>query len=229
MTSPTYADKAEIIATLRSRGLHARADWVDRTLPDLVDTHRNAALLRTLDIDPLASSNPGVAVTVHMSAPADRERDRDAAGRPRNARPRDELGRPLRHNAAGAAAVPGELALPPDQSLAKVQLLLDANRAFDAHEVLEGTWKASLEGERELWRGLTQLAVGLTHVQRGNSFGAVQLLRRGAERIECYADDPPHSIATVRLAEWARSLVARIEREGLATLTQDDLTTQLRS
>ncbi|HLQ57418.1 MAG TPA: DUF309 domain-containing protein, partial [Streptosporangiaceae bacterium] len=29
-------------------------------------------------------------------------RDRDAAGRPRNARPRDELGRPLSRGAAGA-------------------------------------------------------------------------------------------------------------------------------
>lgn len=56
MTSPTYVDKAEIVATLRSRGLHARADWVDRELPQLVDTYRNAALLRILDIDPAALS-----------------------------------------------------------------------------------------------------------------------------------------------------------------------------
>jgi hypothetical protein len=56
MTSPTHVDKAEIVATLRSRGLHARADWVDRELPELVDTYRNAALLRTLDIDPAATA-----------------------------------------------------------------------------------------------------------------------------------------------------------------------------
>ncbi len=59
MTNPTYVDKAEILATLRSRGLHARADWVDRQLPELVDTYRNAALLRTLDIDP-ASMSPAI-------------------------------------------------------------------------------------------------------------------------------------------------------------------------
>jgi hypothetical protein len=52
MTSPTYVEKAEIVATLRSRGLNARADWVDRELPELVDIYRNAALLRTLDIEP---------------------------------------------------------------------------------------------------------------------------------------------------------------------------------
>jgi hypothetical protein len=54
MTSPAYVDKAEIVAALRFRGLHARADWVDRELPELVDTDRNAAPLRTLDIDPAA-------------------------------------------------------------------------------------------------------------------------------------------------------------------------------
>jgi hypothetical protein len=60
MTSPTYVDKAEVVATLRSRGLHARADWVDRELPELVDTYRNAALLRTLAIDPasVAAADP---------------------------------------------------------------------------------------------------------------------------------------------------------------------------
>ncbi len=45
-------DKADIIASLRSRGLHARADWVDRQLPRIVDTHKNGSLLRMLDIDP---------------------------------------------------------------------------------------------------------------------------------------------------------------------------------
>ena len=47
----TYVEKAEIVATLRSRALHGRADWVDRELPALIDTYKNAALLRTLDID----------------------------------------------------------------------------------------------------------------------------------------------------------------------------------
>jgi uncharacterized protein len=164
-----------------------------------------------------------------MSAPENRERDRDTGGRPRNARPRDELGRPLPRDGVGVAGVPGDLALPPDESLAQAQRLLDAGRAFHAHEVLEGTWKAAPDGERELWRGLAQLAVGLTHVRRGNAVGAVQLLRRAAERIEGYADDPPHGVAVARLVEWARSLIERIEHDGLAVLSQDDLTTHLRS
>jgi hypothetical protein len=53
---PIHIDKAEIVATLRSRGLHARADWVDRQLPPIIDTDKNASLLRTLDIDATAMS-----------------------------------------------------------------------------------------------------------------------------------------------------------------------------
>jgi hypothetical protein len=51
-----HVARAEIIAILRSRGLLDRADWVDRDLPPVVDTHKNAALLRMLGIDPSTMS-----------------------------------------------------------------------------------------------------------------------------------------------------------------------------
>ena len=51
-----HIEKAEIVAALRSRGLDARADWVDGELPELVDTYRNAALLQMLGIDPAGMS-----------------------------------------------------------------------------------------------------------------------------------------------------------------------------
>ena len=143
------------------------------------------------------------------------DRDRDAAGRARNARPRDELGRPLPRGSAGIEGVPEGLTLPPDESLAEAQRLLDAGRAFHAHEVLEGTWKAAAEPERELWRGLAQLAVGLTHVQRGNARGAVQLLDRGAARVAAYADRPPHGIDVSGLVAWAHDAAGRIAAAGV--------------
>jgi hypothetical protein len=45
-------DKAKVITVLRARGQDARADWLDREFPDLIDTYKNGALLRMLDIDP---------------------------------------------------------------------------------------------------------------------------------------------------------------------------------
>ena len=56
-----HIDKAEIISVLRSRGLNARADWAERELPGLVDTRRNAALLRMLGVDPAGISPADVA------------------------------------------------------------------------------------------------------------------------------------------------------------------------
>jgi uncharacterized protein len=134
----------------------------------------------------------------------DLDRDRDPGGRARNARPRDALGRPLPRDAAGVEPVP-EQALPPEETLAHAQELLDGGRAFAAHEVLEARWKAAPEPERELWRGLAQLAVGLTHAQRGNQPGARELRRRGAERIAAFASDPPYRIDVPGLQAWAAS------------------------
>lgn len=142
-------------------------------------------------------------------------RDRDAAGRARNARPRDDLGRPLPHDATGTERVPDDLVLPPAESLVEAQRLLDGGWAFHAHEILEGTWKAASGSERELWRGLAQLAVGLTHARRGNAVGAVRLLTRAADRIDSRSDDPPHDIDAAGLVAWSRALATRIEQHGI--------------
>jgi hypothetical protein len=129
-------------------------------------------------------------------------RDRDPAGRPRQARPRDALGRPLPYgDPRGVEPVPEE-ALPPGESLALAQSLLDDGRAFSAHEVLEAAWKAAAVEERDLWQGLAQICVGVTHAQRGNQVGALRLVRRGAGRLRRYAGRPPHGIDVPGLLQW---------------------------
>jgi predicted metal-dependent hydrolase len=103
--------------------------------------------------------------------------------------------------------------LPPDESLVEAQRLLDLGRPFHAHEVLEGTWKAAPPHERDLWQGLAQLAVGLTHLARGNRTGAVTLLRRGAARITSY-DDRPYNIDVPALVSFARDTADELEAGG---------------
>ncbi|GID29889.1 hypothetical protein [Paractinoplanes brasiliensis] len=44
--------KAAVVAVLRERGQHARADFVDRELPDRIDSARHSGLLATLRLDP---------------------------------------------------------------------------------------------------------------------------------------------------------------------------------
>jgi hypothetical protein len=114
-----------------------------------------------------------------------KERDRDEAGRARQARPRDALGRPLPYGAVGVEPVP-ETPMPPDQTLASARELVGAGRPFAAHEVLEVRWKSCPEAERDLWQGLAQLCVGLTHAARGNRVGAGRLVERAAGRLTAY-------------------------------------------
>jgi uncharacterized protein len=141
-------------------------------------------------------------------------RDRDAAGRARNARPRDALGRPLPRGAAGDERIPDDLVLPPAEALRLAQELLDADRPFHAHEVLEASWKSAPVAERDLWQGLAQIAVGLTHARRGNAQGASALLRRGADRVAGYADAAPHGVDAAGIGRAARDMAARIDRAG---------------
>lgn len=139
------------------------------------------------------------------------ERERDERGRARNARPRDALGRPLPRGAdAGVERIPDNLVLPPVESLVEAQRLLDAGRPFHAHEILEGTWKAAPPGERDLWKGLAQLAVGLTHCARGNPTGAATLLRRGARAIAPFAQHPPYGIDVAGLVTYAHRLASDV-------------------
>jgi len=67
-----------------------------------------------------------------------------------------------------------------------------------------------------LWKGLAQIAVGLTHARRGNATGAAALLRRGGQRVGGYAGTAPHGIDAATIARQASSLADRIDADGLA-------------
>jgi hypothetical protein len=83
--------------------------------------------------------------------------------------------------------MPDDLAITGAEAAELADQLLRAGRPFHAHEVLEAAWKTGRPAERDLWQGLAQIAVGLTHAHRGNARGAVTLLRRGAQRVRGYA------------------------------------------
>jgi hypothetical protein len=156
-------------------------------------------------------------------------RDRDTAGRARNARPRDAAGRPLPHGATGVERVPDDLVLAPDATIAEAQRLLDTGLPFPAHDVLEAAWKAAPESERPVWRALAQLAVGLTHVQRGNARGAAALLERSGDALSRWIGPPVADVDTAGLATWADDLAERITRDGLDGIPAAQLNPRLRA
>ncbi|EOM77019.1 DUF309 domain-containing protein [Rhodococcus rhodnii] len=145
------------------------------------------------------------------------DRDRDDDGRPRNARPRDGLGRPLPHGTPGVEPMPEDLELDPDEAVTEGQRLLDHERPFHAHEVFESVWKAASPEERDLWQGLAQLAVGVTHIARGNVTGARTVLARAHSRIRLYENDPPYGLDIAGLTTWLEHVEYEIDADRLQT------------
>ncbi|MCX5611025.1 MULTISPECIES: DUF309 domain-containing protein [unclassified Streptomyces] len=137
-------------------------------------------------------------------------RDRDVEGRARSARPRDGLGRPLPYGAAGVERQPEGVVRSPGETVVEAQRLLDAGMPFHAHEVFEDAWKSGPEEAAPLWRGLAQLAVGLTHSARGNAVGGARLLRRGAAGI-AGLDGRPYGVDVPGLVRWAGELAHRVD------------------
>ena len=127
--------------------------------------------------------------------------------------------------------MPDDLVFSGPEAARLADQMLRAGRPFHAHEVLEASWKSGPPAERDLWQGLAQIAVGLTHAHRGNAPGAVTLLRRGAQRVQAYLDqgglapdaDHPYGIDVAGFLAASDDLADRIERDGLGRLPASDL------
>lgn len=57
MTATLFLDKSKVVAALRLRQLHDRAQWVDKSLPELIDAGKNHALMHMLGIDLVATAH----------------------------------------------------------------------------------------------------------------------------------------------------------------------------
>ena len=134
-------------------------------------------------------------------------------------RDRDELGRAcaalwaghLREAVRAFPRIPDDLELPPVQTLAYAQDLLNRGLAFNAHEVLETAWKTSPDDERALWQSLAQLAVGITHVQRGNVKGALTVLHRASAHLAQHDRPAPYAIDAAGLNDHVDALIEDLQ------------------
>ena len=131
-------------------------------------------------------------------------------------RERDALGRPVADGSPDAVEPVSEEPLRPGEAVALARALLADGRAFSAHEVLEASWKAAPGDERELWQGLAQVCVGLTHLQRRNRVGAARLLRRGAGLLAGRA--PSYDIDVPRVAADALALADVVDAGGTGSV-----------
>jgi len=120
------------------------------------------------------------------------------------------LGRPLPYGVEGVEPV-SEEPLPPQEALKKARELIDAGRPFAAHEVLEARWKAGPTEEADLWQGLAQVCVALTHAARGNHVGAERLFERAGDRLTAFASTGrgAYGVDVTEAADHARRHIGR--------------------
>jgi len=99
--------------------------------------------------------------------------------------------------------------------------LFDAGLYFEVHELLEPYWMRAEGQEREILRGLIQVAVGFHHLANGNLRGARSLLDEGSVKLlgrmlEGRAVGPFGLAVRERLAAVDPSAVPGFPREGQA-------------
>ena len=131
-------------------------------------------------------------------------RDRDDAGRARQLRPRDALGRPLPYGSVGVDEIP-DIVRSPLETVELANRLVDEGRAFSAHEVLESQWKHGPPAQRDLWQGLAQLCVAVTHAGRGNPVGATRVLQRARALLARYQDSGGPTFGVDVPQAWVRA------------------------
>jgi uncharacterized protein len=137
---------------------------------------------------------------------------------PSHTRPRDRYGRPLPREAADempARVEPEDVATTVQEALERGITLFDEQRFFEAHEFFEFIWKhdAVDAADRDFWKGVTQVAVGCVHTQRGNATGALTLLQRAADHLGPYPS-PHHGVDTATLREQALAVAERVRATG---------------
>ncbi len=156
--------------------------------------------------------------TVRPPQPRYPDRDRNDEGRPENARPRDRYGAPLPRDSVDELAhrrEPEDVVDTIAEALDEAVRLFDEQRFFEAHEFLEYVWKSDevAERDRDFWKGVTQVAVGCCHTQRGNDKGAVTLLTRAARHLARYPSQYG-GVAADALAKGALALADEVRRDG---------------
>jgi uncharacterized protein len=108
----------------------------------------------------------------------------------------------ISHRLLSPAIPPWDNASVQTNGLAAGIRLFNDGEFFEAHEVLEDTWRAAPPQDKAFLQGLVQLAVAFHHFSTGNKVGAASVLNKG----KCNLENYPHAHKGVEVA----SLISRI-------------------
>ncbi len=100
--------------------------------------------------------------------------------------------------------------------------LFEKQEYFESHEVLEELWMVATGSERNLYKGLIQIAVSLHHLGDGNLRGARKVFDTARDLLEPYQPSGA-GVRLDRLVNDARALVEKHERAAAEGLEADPI------
>jgi len=70
-----------------------------------------------------------------------------------------------------------------EEAVEKGRLYFNNERFWECHETLEGVWKKTYEGEKDLVQGIILVAAALVHFQKNENDICLSILKRATEKI----------------------------------------------
>ena len=71
-----------------------------------------------------------------------------------------------------------------EEALENAKFYFNNERFWECHEVLEGVWKKSYEGEKDLVQGLILVAAGFVHYQKNENDICLSIMNRAMEKLK---------------------------------------------
>ena len=202
-------DRCLLPETARASRGHVVGPYEFRTIPGVGHfLHEEAPDVVAAALARVRPSGPAMTV----------DRDRDARGRARNQRPRDDFGRPMPYGAEGSSGCRTTWCW--RRTRRSPRRSATSTRATRSRRTRCSRRAGSPPptSERGLWRALAQICVGLTHAQRRNLTGASSLLSRGSAGLCGYAGTTPYGIGVDRIAAEAAAWASGASDRGTLRL-----------
>jgi len=70
-----------------------------------------------------------------------------------------------------------------EEAIEKARQYFNDERYWECHEVLEGVWKKTYEGEKDLIQGIILVAAALVHYQKNEGDICISIMKRAIEKL----------------------------------------------
>jgi len=100
--------------------------------------------------------------------------------------------------------------------------LFNLGHYFEAHEALETAWRNESDPQRELYRGILQVAVVYLHITNHNYPGAIKVYQRCRKWLQPWPDNCL-GIEVGKLRQDLENIISDLQKLGVERINEFDL------